>query len=313
MSYKVIFCGTPLFAVPALGALHSHKDFEVAKVYSQPDRPSGRGKKLKPSPVKLAAQDLGITVATPEKISTKDIIEQLRDEKYDVGVVVAFGQILSQDFLDAFAHGCVNVHSSLLPRWRGAAPMQRAIMDGDHETGVSLQKVVRKLDAGDVIAESRFSLPIDCGATELYQELSQRGAQLLTQSLAPYIRGELTLRPQDESLVTHAKKISKEEGLINWSEPAFSIHNKIRGLDMGGPFAYTRFRNKTLKIHKSVFRQGDSSATPGMVVDVNEDSFTVACGQGELEICVVQPESKARMAAGDFIRGYHLQEGEKFD
>ncbi len=313
MKYKVLFCGTPVFAVPSLVALNASPKFDVAKVLTQPDRPSGRGKKLKPSPVKMTATDFNISVGTPEKASSPEIIEMLKREKFDVGVVVAYGQLLSQDFLDSFKFGCVNLHSSLLPRWRGAAPMQRAIMEGDEETGVSLQKVVKKLDAGDVIGEHRIKLPIDRGATELYMELSQKGAELLMESLLPFLEGSLTLKPQDESRVTYAKKILKEEGLIEWSEPAFAIHNKIRGLDMGGPFAFTHFNEKTLKIHKSIFTSQESSAQPGMVVDVKKDSFVVACGKGELELLTVQPESKAKMSAADFIRGYHLKEGDRFE
>ncbi len=302
-----------MFAVPALAALQTSPEFEVLKVFTQPDRPSGRGNKLKPSPIKMAAQDFSLPVETPEKISTPAIIESIRLEKFDVGVVVAYGQILSQDFLDAFTYGCVNVHSSLLPRWRGAAPMQRALMAGDEVTGVSLQRVVKKLDAGDVIAEIQMPLPIEIGATQLYAGLSQKGAQLLTRNLGAYIKGVIKPVPQDESQVTYAKKILKEEGLVDWNQSSFAIHNRIRGLDMGGPFAYTHFNQKTLKLHKSLPLEGQHQAQPGMVVDVKKESFIVACGEGELELFIVQPESKARMNSADFIRGYHLKEGDRFE
>jgi methionyl-tRNA formyltransferase len=310
MSYKVVFCGTPVFAVPALSALHSHPDFEVGHVFTQPDRPSGRGKKLKPSAVKIAAEDFGLNLSTPEKVSVPEIVQQLKNENYDVGVVVAYGQLLSQAFLDAFKFGCVNIHSSLLPRWRGAAPMQRAIMAGDRETGVSLQKVVKKLDAGDVIAETKIPLPLEMGSMELYTTLSQLGAQLLAQNLSPYLKGEIEPRPQAESQVTYAKKILKKEGAIDWSQSCEEIHNKIRGLDMGGPFASTTHKEKTLKLHKSLPHPCQHQVQEGMVVDVGADSFRVACGSGELEVFVVQPESKSRMSAADFIRGYHLKEGD---
>ncbi len=313
MTYKIAFLGTPLFAVPSLAALQGNSNFEISKVYTQPDRPSGRGKKLKPSPIKIAAQDFSLPVETPEKISQPEVIDFIKSEKIDIGVVVAYGQLLSEDFLKAFRYGCVNVHSSLLPRWRGAAPMQRALMAGDAVTGVSLQKVVKKLDAGDVIAESHLKITLDLGATSLYATLSQQGAKLLVENLKPFMEGRLDPIPQDESAVTYAKKISKEEGLVDWKKSALEIHNKIRGLDMGGPFAFSHFKNKTLKLHKSTPIEGDHQAQPGMIVDVKKESFLVACGQGELELHVVQPESKAKMKAADFIRGYHIKEGDCFE
>ena len=313
MPYKVLFCGTPLFAVPTLAALHAHPSFELLRVFSQPDRPAGRGKKLKASAVKMAAMDFKIPVETPEKISNIEIIQQIKNEKIDVGVVVAYGQILSQDFLDAFNIGCVNVHSSLLPRWRGAAPMQRALMAGDKQTGVSLQKVVKKLDAGPVIAEKKIEIPMEMGATLLYSTLSQLGASLVCENLADFIEGKSNLKEQNESDVTYAKKIEKDEAWIDWSQPAWDIHNKIRGLDMGGPYASSRFRGKALKLHVSKFVKSDHQARPGMVVEVGPSSFNVACGESEVEILMVQPESKAKMAASDFIRGYHLKEGDCFE
>lgn len=313
MAFEIVFCGTPQFAVPSLQALHQHPDFRVAQVFTQPDRPSGRGKKLKPSPVKLKALELGLNVATPEKVSTAEIVEDIRSKKYDVGVVVAYGQLLSEDFLKAFKFGCVNVHSSLLPRWRGAAPMQRAIMAGDKQTGVSLQKVVKKLDAGDVIAETKMELPIEMGATELYNDLSLKGANLLIDHLQDYMEGLIEPNAQDESKVTYAKKILKEEGLINWHQDCLSVHNHIRGLDMGGPYAFTTYKNKTLKIHKSLPQQNDVKQTPGLITEVSKDEITVACQSGELILQVVQPESKARMSVADFIRGYHVQQGDRFE
>lgn len=313
MAYKILFCGTPLFAVPSMMALHASRDFSLEKVYTQPDRPSGRGKKMKASPVKKAATDFNILVETPEKISTPEIIKEIRLQNYDLAVVVAYGQMLSQDFLDSFKFGCVNVHSSLLPRWRGAAPMQRAIMAGDLETGVSLQKVVKKLDAGDIISEVKIELPLEMGCSDLYENLSQKGAKLLLNSLVPYMRGELQVKVQDESQMTYAKKIEKQEGLIDWQASAFDVHNKIRGLDMGGPYAFTSYKGKNLKIHKSIYQKGEHTANPGMIIEVKEESIVVACSKDKLELLVVQPESKAKMSVADFIRGYHVKEGDDFE
>jgi methionyl-tRNA formyltransferase len=313
MTYRIVFCGTPQFAVPSLLALKANPKFQVEQVFTQPDRPSGRGKKLQPSAVKKAALELNLSVETPEKVSSPEIVAGLREQNFDLAVVVAYGQLLSQDFLDAFKFGCVNVHSSLLPRWRGAAPMQRALMAGDKETGVSLQKIVKKLDAGDVIAEIRTELPLHVGSTQLFKQLSELGAKLVDNSLEDFILGQITPQPQDESKVTYAKKIEKSEGEINWQDSASSIHNKIRGLDMGGPFAFTHLKGRTLKIQQSYPHQESSEWAPGQVARVEKDSFFVSCGEGVLEIKTLQPENKGRMSAGDYLRGYPLNQGDQFE
>ncbi len=313
MAYDIIFCGTPEFAVPSLEALNGDSRFKIVRVYTQPDRPSGRGKKLQASPVKKRALELDLEVHTPEKISTSEIISDLQSLELTGGVVVAYGQILSQSFLDLFKKGCVNVHSSLLPRWRGAAPMQRALMAGDQESGVSLQKVVKKLDAGSVIAEAKVPLPLDMGATQLYQELSVKGAELLIENLESFYTDRCELSDQDEARVTYAKKIEKSEGLIDWSRPALEIHNKIRGLDMGGPYANTKLKSKNLKIHRSEFVAKKHNHSPGEVIIVEKSFFQVACGEDALNLHVVQPESKAKMSAADYIRGYQLKQGDQFE
>ena len=312
MPYSIAFCGTPNFAVPALESLIEDSDFNIELVLTQPDRPSGRGKKLKPSPVKVFAQEHSLEVITPEKVSEESILNLIKEKKLDAAVVVAYGQILPQTFLDSFQKGCVNIHSSLLPRWRGAAPMQRALMEGDEVTGVSLQKIVKKLDAGDIIGERVFPLTQEMGAKELYDQLSHLGAELIVNEFKQFLEDKIDLKVQDESQVTYAKKIMKEEGLIDWSLSALQIHNKIRGLNMGGPFGYSQFREKQIKLHSSRPYEEDHSSQPGDVVEVRKDSFFVACGEGLLELYQVQPESKAKMLAGDFIRGYHLQKGDRF-
>ncbi len=313
MAYNIIFCGTPDFAVPSLKSLHNDPRFNIVRVYTQPDRPSGRGKKLQASPVKKVALELGLEVHTPEKISTTETIDELKKLSIDGGVVVAYGQILSKSFLEALPKGCVNIHSSLLPRWRGAAPMQRALMAGDKETGVSLQKVVKKLDAGDIIAEERMALPLFMGAIELYETLSLKGARLLTENLQAYYEGQKELAAQDESKITYAKKIEKQEGKIDWKNEAMDIHNKIRGLEMGGPNASSQFRGKNLKIHKSQWIEVETNSDPGVVVNVEKESFDVACGKNAVRLLMVQPESKAKMSAADYIRGYQVKKGDQFD
>lgn len=312
MAFKILFCGTPQFAVPSLEALHHDPRFEIVSVFSQPDRPSGRGQKLQPSPVKKKALELGLTVEAPEKASAKEVVQSVQDKGLDAAVVVAYGQILSQAFLDSFKEGCVNIHSSLLPRWRGAAPIQRALMSGDNISGVSLQKVVKKLDAGPIIAAKGLPLTAEIGALELTEKLSDLGGELLLQSLEAFLKGEGNLKTQDESLVSYAAKIEKAEGRLDWKQSASSVHNKIRGLNMGGPFAYTTFHDRNLKIHKSYPSSLKEVGPPGQVVQIEKDHFVVACGEGALELWVVQPESKARMNAADFIRGYHLKKGDCF-
>lgn len=312
MAFNILFCGTPDFAVPSLTALHEDPDFQVHQVLSQPDRPAGRGNKLQSSPVKQWAQAHGLRVQTPSKASAPEFVDEIRNQNYDVGVVVAFGQILSQAFLDSFRFGCVNIHGSLLPRWRGAAPIQRAVMAGDSITGVSLQKVVKKLDAGDVIAERQVQLPLEMGATELYQNLSVLGAELLVTDLKKFLRGEHQAIVQDESQVTHAAKIEKSEGLIDWRNTAREIHNKVRGLDMGGPYAYTICRGKTLKLLQTKPQTFRSKGEDGTILEIHKDSMVIACGFEALEVFTVQPESKSRMSVADFLRGYQLKVGEKF-
>ena len=310
MPYGVVFCGTPEFAVPSLAALTQDPDFLVHRVFCQPDRISGRGRKLKPSPVKNWALEHHLEVATPERISKEEIISEIKQKKWEIAIVVAFGQILSQEFLDAFSMGCFNVHSSLLPRWRGAAPMERAIMAGDSQTGVSLQKIVKKLDAGELIGFRKFNLTRDVGAGELYEKLSHLGAKLLAEDLKFFLKGKLKATAQDENRVSYAPKILKKEAWIDWKSSAFEIHNKIRGLDRGNPFASTHYRKKVLKILKSQCPRENYRGSPGEIVDLKDESLVVSCGQGVLEIFIVQPESRAKMKTRDFICGYHPKKGE---
>ena len=310
---NIVFCGTPEFAIPSLEALNQDPDFVIQKVFTQPDQISGRGQKLQTSPVKTWSLKRGLKVAAPEKISTKDVILEVKQNKWEMAVVVAFGQILSKDFLNAFPRGCVNIHSSLLPRWRGAAPVERAIMAGDSKTGVTLQKIEEKLDAGDIIGTGKIELTENMGAIELYEKLSRLGADLLTRDLKSFLKGDIKAIPQDETQATYARKILKQEGRIDWKNSAFEIHNKIRALNRGGPFATTSYRKKTLKLHQSHRIKMDHEAKPGEIIDLKKESLIVSCGQDTLELLVVQPESKSKMKIRDFICGYHPQKGDCFE
>ncbi len=311
MAYSVVFLGTPGFAVPCLEAVHNHPEFDVKLVVSQPDRPAGRKMKLKPSDVKTKALELNLPVVTPETVNTIAFREQIAELNVDAAIVVAFGQILGQKFLDLFPKSCVNVHGSLLPRWRGAAPIQRSIMEGDQTTGVCLQVMVKKLDAGAVIGEREIPIHTETTATSLYKDLSDLGADLLVTDYLKFLSGSIDPIEQDESLVTYAHKIEKSEGIINWNLSAFSISCQIRGLSMG-PQCWTFRDGKKLKIHdvRALAKEG---SRPGEVLSVEKDHFVVACGQNALAIYEVQPESKPRMLVSDYLRGYSLEPGYVFE
>lgn len=306
---RVCFLGTPDFAAVSLKKLLEDSHYKVVGVVTQPDRPSGRKLQLTPTPVKTLALEHGLPVLTPESLR-KDpgAVEEIKLWKAEVAVVVAFGQILDQNFLDMFRFGCVNVHASLLPLWRGAAPIQRSVEAGDNKTGVCLQKMVLKLDAGAVIGAREIALDDEINSLELHDKLAVLGADLLHIELMDYIRGNLAPVPQDESLVTYARKIEKAESELIFSVPARKLHNKVRGF-VWGPGTYTLFQGKRLKIHKTRVANENSTGKPGEVVQIDKDSFVLQTSSGALEILEVQPESKSRMKAHDFIKGFQIQKG----
>lgn len=304
----VVFMGTADFAVTALEACINDDHYDVVGVVSQPDRPAGRKMQLKASPVKELAVKHGIEVFTPESINTEESIAQLRKWNAEIGVVVAFGQILKQEVIDSFERGCVNIHGSLLPRWRGAAPIQRALMEGDSESGVTLQKIDLALDAGDMIGVRKVELTDDIDAPILYDKLKHLGAELIHIELMDYIRGNLGLVRQDESQITVAKKLKKEDGIIQWETPAREIFNRYRGMKLW-PGSWSFREGKTLKVHS--MRPVEKSGEPGTIIDSTKESFTVACGQGALEIFEVQPESKPKMTAEAYMAGRPFSKGEK--
>lgn len=317
-AFKVVFLGTPDFAVASLEHLLGDEQFDVVAVISQPDRPAGRKMLLQPSPVKQLALSRGLRVFTPETVNTDEFRDIVRGLGAESAVVVAFGQILGQKFLDLFSLGCVNVHGSLLPRWRGAAPIQRAIMAGDRETGVALQMIVRKLDAGPVLGERRVTLTDDIDAMQLHDHMKPLSGELLSGEYADYLRGDLTPHEQDESLVTIAPKIDKSEARIDWRRSARDILNQVRGLAMGpSAFAVRLSRDRSaqvLKIHKArVIDETAQRFAVGSVCQVTEQSFVVQCGSGWLEILSVQPESRARQSAEEYLRGHSMASGTQFE
>lgn len=300
---RALFLGTPDIARFCLEAMIKDPHFEVVGVVTQPDRPAGRKLEFQPSPVKALAKPLGIPVLTPENINAPEAMEALSTLRAEVAVVVAYGQILRQTFLDLYPAKVVNVHASLLPRWRGAAPIQRALMNGDRETGVCLQVMVRKLDAGPVLGSRVIPLNDEINASELYHECMVRGAELIAVDLMDYLRGNLSPVPQDSALVTVAPKIEKSEADIVWSWPAGRVHNLVRGLSMA-PIAQTRRGGRLLKIHRTRVVDGGGGGAPGRLSVGDSGGLIVACGEGSLELLEVQPESKSKMSAVDYLRGY---------
>lgn len=310
MSWRILFCGTPEFAVPTLETLSQHPELSVVHVLSQPDRPAGRGHQLQASPVKKKALELGLPVLTPQNINSPENIEFLKTLDLDAIVVVAYGQILKKSFLELCPQKCVNLHGSCLPRWRGAAPIQRAIMAGDTESGVSLQVIVQKLDAGPVIGERSIKLDSQINALELHNQLQVLGLDLFKNEFLKFLKDEITPFPQNEAEVTYAEKIQKQEAQIDWSLPAEKIHNLVRGLAMG-PQATTKLSGVNYKIHQTKV-QPSSKSPAGVVVDIQKNYFTIACGTGALEIWQLQPESKKRMGVEEFLRGFSLNKGDRF-
>lgn len=307
---RVCFLGTPDFAAKHLQTLLDDDHFQVVGVVTQPDRPSGRKMQLTPSPVKELALKNNLPVLAPENLRKEpEAFEQIKAWQAEVAVVVAFGQILSQEFLESFTYGAVNVHGSLLPKWRGAAPIQRSIEAGDKVTGVCLQRMVKKLDAGPVIGERRVQLDSEINATELYDRLAVLGCELLQVELMDYVRGNLAPQVQDESLVTFAPKIEKEESLLDFSKSAESQHNKIRAFSMG-PGTYLNFQGKRLKIHKTKVVAGSANVQAGQVASSSATELLIQTADGQLSLLEVQPESKNRMPIADFLKANPLSKGQ---
>jgi len=299
---NIIFFGTPLFAAEILRYLFDHK-VKVLGIVTQPDRPKGRSLSPSPSPVKSVAVELlpHVPLLQPEKASQEAFLEELRSLEADLFVVVAYGQILSQKLLGIPRLGCINVHASLLPKFRGAAPIQRAILEGEKETGVAIQKMVRQLDAGDVIAVSKIPIPEEMTSGELQEKLCELSKPLLLSVIHSYKEGIPSAHPQALSLVTYAAKIEPEEGEIDWTRPAEKLHNLVRGFSpRPGAWCWIQSgpERKRLKILKTKL-----SPLKGKPGDLLSTQGIVACGQGALELIEVQPEGKRPMRALDWLRG----------
>lgn len=301
---RLVFAGTPEFAACSLDALLA-AGHEVVLVLTQPDRPAGRGMKLQASPVKLRAEKAGIPVYQPDRLKSPESWEPIREVAADLMVVVAYGLILPQAVLDIPRQGCVNVHASLLPRWRGAAPIHRAIEAGDTETGVCIMQMDAGLDTGPVL--SRVLLPIDSRETTqtLHDRLAVSGAQLLCETLAQSLPAAVA---QSETGVTYAHKISKEEGLINWQTSAVEIDRKVRAFN---PFPAASFMldGQVVKVWASELVEGGVAGEPGRVLCADAQGILVSCGEGVLRLMQIQSAGGRRMSAGDYLAGHSLPAG----
>ena len=304
---KIVFMGTPDFAVGALKAL-VEAGHEVVAVVTQPDKPKGRGKEMQQTPVKACALKYNIEVFQPVKIKTPEAVEVLRGYDADLFVVAAFGQILSKEILDMPKYGCVNIHASLLPKYRGAAPIQWAILDGEKETGVTIMQMNEGLDTGDML--TKVIVPIEDTDTgeSLFDKLAEAGAKLLIETIPQIEAGTLQPEVQEDSLSTYAKMIKKEMGLIDWKKDAIVLERLVRGMN-SWPSAYTHFNGKTLKIWEAGVENSEEKAAPGTVVEVTKNSIKVQAGKDFLVLKQIQLEGKKRMDVAAFLLGYKVEVG----
>ncbi len=312
---RVIFMGTPDFAVGALQAI-IEAGHQVAVVVTQPDKPKGRGKEVQMTPVKACALANNIPVFQPVKIKEPEAVEVLRGYQADIFVVAAFGQILSEEILAMPKYGCVNIHASLLPKYRGAGPIQWAIIDGEQKTGITIMQMEKGLDTGDILLQKEVEIDARETGDSLHDKLAAAGAELIVEALPKIAAGQVMPRRQKDEESCYAKMLQKSMGKIDWNMPAGKLDCLIRGL-ISWPGASTTFRGKNLKIWeeepvaKDGFSAQISETVPGTVLCVEKDAFYVQTGEGVLRILAVQMEGKKRMAVKDFLLGYPLQAGER--
>jgi methionyl-tRNA formyltransferase len=311
-SLRVIFMGTAELACASLAALLRAPGIEVIAVVSQPDKPKGRDLKLQPTPVKTDALAAGLPVLQPARARDAAFIEQLRQLQPELIVVAAYGQILPQAILDLPRHGCLNVHTSLLPRYRGAAPIQWAILDGLGETGVTIMRMDAGLDTGDILTQATTHITPEDNAQTLHDRLAQLGGELLVKTIPDYVAGRIAPHPQSTEGATYARKITKEDGRLDWTQPARVLWNRVRGFTpWPGAFTFQQVEGKPrlLKIWSTRVEEG-SSGQPGEVLRAEKGGVVVACSQGALRILELQREGGRRLSAQEFLAGNELKAGE---
>ena len=305
---KVIFMGTPDFSVGTLKAL-VEAGHEVVLAVTQPDKPKGRGKEMQFTPVKECALKYNIPVYQPRRVREAECIEELRKYEADIMVVVAFGQILPKEILEMTKYGCVNVHASLLPKYRGAAPIQWSIIDGEEVTGVTTMQMNEGLDTGDMLLKVEIPIGEKETGGSLHDKLAAAGAKLCVETLVGLEEGTIKAIPQGETTTSYAKMLDKQLGNIDWSKSAIEIERLIRGLSPW-PSAYTDWNGKVMKIWDAKVVSDTTDGKVGSIVKVEKDAFFVQTGDGLLKVCELQIPGKKRMDAGAFLRGYQIKEGE---
>ncbi len=308
---KVIFMGTPDFSVKTLEAI-IEAGHEVCLVVTQPDKPKGRGKSMQFTPVKECALEHGIEVFQPTKMRDSENIEYIRKYNADIIIVVAFGQILTKSVLDMPKYGCINVHASLLPKYRGAAPIQWTVINGDEITGVTTMRMDEGIDTGEMIAKQTFRVAEDETGGSLFDKLATTGAELCVKTMEMLENGTAEFTPQNNEEATHTSMIRKELGIIDWNKPAVEIERLIRGLNPW-PSAYTKLDGKTFKIWKAKVVKGKTDVHPGCIFHIGKNEMYVQTKEGALSLLEVQLEGKKRMDVGSFLRGYEVKEGSFFN
>lgn len=306
---KIVFMGTPEFAVPSLDKL-VREGYEVAAVITQPDKPKGRGNKLTPPPVKEYADRQGIRVLQPSKVKTADSVTLLKDIGPDLLVTVAYGQLLSKDILDIPTLGCINVHGSLLPKYRGAAPIHWAVINGEPETGVTTMYTDIGMDTGDMLLKRAVNISESMTVGELHDKLSEIGADVLIETLRELEKGTLERLPQPNGEASYAPIIKKEVGRINWLKSSLEIHNLVRGTNPW-PGSYSHYKGERIRIWKtSVINDSNALKKPGTIYGVGNGGMIVATGSGYLTIDEIQFDSSKRMSVEEYVRGHRIDEGE---
>jgi methionyl-tRNA formyltransferase len=314
MPVRIIFFGTAELACESLRALARSPELQVTAVVTQPDKPCGRDLQLQPSHVKKAAIELGLPVLQPKRARETAFIQQLREFQPDLMVVVAYGQILPQELLDVPKFGCLNVHTSLLPKHRGAAPIQWAILSGDSETGVTIMKMDAGLDTGPMVAVEKTKITENDNSQSLHDRLAKMGAELLVRTIPDYVNGTITPQAQPEG-GTYARKISKEDGLIDWGAPSGTIWNRIRAFTpWPGAFTFLKAgeKMKMIKIWEAKPLTRSETLKPGTIIESGKEGVTVSTGEGALQVMSLQLEARKRMSAQEFLAGHPLPAGTEF-
>lgn len=310
---RIIFMGTAELACASLQALAARNDFTIAAVVTQPDRPKGRELKLHPSPVKELALRLSLPVLQPERARKEDFIQQLRELQPDLMVVAAYGQILPQAILDVPRFGCLNVHTSLLPKYRGAAPIQWAILDDEPVTGVTIMKMDAGLDTGDILTQQTTPIQPEDNSQTLHDRLATIGADLLVAIVRDHVAGKITARPQPAEGASYARKISKEDGRLDWTQPARVLWNRARAFTpWPGVFTHLPAQPHPLLLKIWQVEITEASGQPGTILQADKSGIVVACGEQSLRLLQLQPEGRRRMSAQEFLAGHQFKSGDKF-